>query len=68
MSAADIVPQLAVDNIGPKEFRDELGRAEGMRMLLGVPQDEITRLGTDFGGYVGLVPGAWRVVTVGSQW
>ena len=63
MSAADIVPQLAVDNIW-----GELGRAEEMRMLLGVPQDEITRLGTDFGGYVGLVPGAWRVVTVGSQW
>ena len=44
MSAADIVPQLAVDNIGPKEFRGELGRAEGMRMLLGVPQDKITVL------------------------
>lgn len=44
MSAADIVPQLAVDNIGPKEFWGELGRAEGMRMLLGVPQDEITVL------------------------
>ena len=44
MSAADIVSQLAMDNIGPKEFRGELGRAEGMRMLLGVPQDEITVL------------------------